>query len=284
VVRRGHLFIAQPPLFKVAKGKKENYVRDEEALDSYLLESSADGTQLQIGERKTYTGLDLRQLSKHVLSFKEHLLHIHKRKDSRVLEAFLSGHWPKEHVFSPEHAQQTVEHVQSYMALYYPEAAPVSVHTEQDTVTPSLIRYRVTATQQGTQKDSLFDRAFFDTAEYRETEKHGSYAMLESHETCVLTFADGSTQSYTRVRDAVEALLEHAKKGLTIQRYKGLGEMNPEQLWETTMNPSNRTLLAVKVEDAVAADSIFTVLMGDQVEPRRDFIEKYALDVRHLDI
>ncbi len=290
ILRRGHLYIAQPPLFRINKGKKEAYLKDEEALDARLLLMGTDKAQLEIEQgaepSRTYKDDELRQLCLKVLAYQRLLRRLDARRDSRLIEAMLQGKGGALLQLSGDALKEEVAHIEAYLERFYPSALPISVQVDADQEHTSG-RLRITSRNQGNARDSVFDTAFFSGADY--TSVNTLHLDLKAFGQGPFTLGmtdnpDDARTTLLRLTDVASTILEEARRGLTIQRYKGLGEMNPDQLWETTMNPANRTLLNVKVDDAVAADAIFTVLMGDQVEPRREFIERFALDVRNLDI
>jgi DNA gyrase subunit B len=287
IVRRGHLFIAQPPLFRINKGKKEAYLKDEEALDARLLLMGTDRARLTIegapGGPQTHQEGPLRDLCLQVLAYQRLLRRLDARRDSRLIEAMLEGQAGSLLKLGTDSLAAEVGRIEAYLKQFYPAALPIAVQVDPDPEHTSG-RLRITSRNQGNARGSVFDTAFFEGPDFVEVNK--LYKALQAYGEGPFTLAmdDTNTTTLLRLTDVASKILEDARRGLTIQRYKGLGEMNPDQLWETTMNPQNRTLLNVKVDDAVAADAIFTVLMGDQVEPRRDFIERFALDVRNLDI
>jgi DNA gyrase subunit B len=284
IVRRGHLFIAQPPLFKINRGKREAYLKDEEALDARLLMMGTEKAQLKLNHRTTgeLENDALRSVCMQVLAYQRLLRRLDARRDARLIEAMLDGAGGDLARLTGDALAHEVTRIEGYLAKHYPDALPLSVQAGVD-MEHHAGRLRIVTRNQGNARESTFDTAFFEGPDFAEVQKvHRALTDLGSAP-YILTM-DQKATSLMRLTDVTTHILEEARRGLSIQRYKGLGEMNPEQLWETTMNPDNRTLLNVKVDDAVAADAIFTVLMGDQVEPRREFIERYALDVRNLDI
>jgi DNA gyrase subunit B len=284
VLRRGHLYIAQPPLFKLSRGKRESYLRDQESLEAQLVMLGTEKTTLapRGGQAQALAPDVLRRLCSQVLAHRQLLSKLDKRRDSRLIEAMLEQPELNASTLQSGQLDGPLELIRSYLATHQPDALPVEARIEPD-AEHNTHRWILTSRNGGSPRESVFDVGFFAGVDYAEVKVSADGLLALGEGPFVLTVND-SVRSMARLSDAVDAMMLEARRGLSIQRYKGLGEMNPEQLWETTMNPGNRTLLAVKADDAVAADAIFTVLMGDQVEPRRDFIERHALDVRNLDI
>jgi DNA gyrase subunit B len=284
LLKRGHLYIAQPPLYKVTRNKKEVYLKDEEALNDHLLTLGTEKVSLLPSDdsRGRFAGEELKDLCRKVLTYERLLAKVDKRRDARLVDALL-----KETHLGLDSLKQTdlsgdFQRLEGFLQRFHPEALPLEVFVEEDREHQSN-RWRMITRRVGTPRESLFHTRFFESADFLELrtlvddfEVLGAAPYLISY--------DEEAVEVPRLKDAVKRILADARQGLSIQRYKGLGEMNPEQLWETTMDPAHRTLLEVKVDDAVEADQMFTVLMGDHVEPRREFIETYALDVRNLDV
>jgi DNA gyrase subunit B len=293
IIKSGHLFIAQPPLFKVNKGRSEVYLKDQAALDRYLVETGLQGRVLETtgGARG---GAELAALVEHALRLKSLMAFVPKRYNAQVVEAMaLTG------AFNPsldaaglgEALNRTVAH----LAMGDPEG-DWSVETRAD---GSVLFKRL---WRGVTDAHEIEQAFLTSAEGRklhslaaqQAEVYGAPARLVKGAAAPVeqeAEEDGEESapivieaSITRPSQLVEAVLAVGRKGLSIARYKGLGEMNAEQLWETTLDPENRILLQVKVEDADVTDEIFTRLMGDVVEPRREFIQQNALNVANLDV
>ncbi|MAY20335.1 MAG: DNA topoisomerase (ATP-hydrolyzing) subunit B [Erythrobacteraceae bacterium] len=297
IVKAGHLFIAQPPLFKVAKGKSEVYVKDQAALDRYLVDAGLQGRVLETsgGAR---SGEDLRALVESALRLKNLIAFVPRRYDRAVIEQMaLSG------ALNPE-----LSDADRLTAL---EAAAARLEASDADA-----KWSVRVLESGTVQVSRLWRGVTDVHEIdgrflTSTEAiklHGLAAPMadayegtarlvkagdaadEDTETVQGEDDDGqevtvaAEDAITRPSQLLDAVLAAGRKGLSIARYKGLGEMNPEQLWETTLDPENRVLLQVKVEDADVTDEIFTRLMGDVVEPRREFIQDNALNVANLDV
>ncbi len=284
LVERGHIYIAQPPLYKVKKGKQEQYLKDDADLDQYLLQTALDNAALYVSaDAPPISGTALETLAQKHTTVMASIRRLAQRHDREVLEKL---------IFMPEvddtllqssaNLQQWLEELtgrinaERGISDQY-EIGPI-LETEDQTKA-----IRVVRKIHGIESETLLPLDFFSTGDYRRLIELG--VQLEG------LIQEGSyikrgerTQEITSFSQALTWLLDEAKRGQHIQRYKGLGEMNPEQLWETTMNPEARRLLRVDIEDAVAADEIFTTLMGDQVEPRRDFIEQNALTVENLDI
>ncbi len=283
LVERGHIYIAQPPLYKVKRGKQETYVKDDVELNALLLRSALDNAALHVNATDPpLTGDALGALAGQFIVVMGIIQRLSRRYDSVVLEQL---------IYQPEVTAERLTD-RDWLASWAQGLERALAATINGGVT---YRVALAATDDGIQGFTL-SRArhgvderteltlrFFESPEYRKLAElgrslrglvsPGAYMVRGEQRREVATF-----------RDAVEWLMAEARRGQTIQRYKGLGEMNPEQLWETTVNPATRRLMQVRIEDAVAADDIFTTLMGDQVEPRREFIERNALTVENLDI
>ena len=283
LIEHSHIYIAQPPLFKVKRGKQEMYVKDEAELDAVLLNSALESASLHVNaSAPPLQGPGLEALARQYTDVQSIIKRWSRRYDARLLEQLIYLPEVRSQDFDrPEWLRgwaaelgQRLNSLDDATRTYGIELLDSAEHGN---------RILVRKTEHGIPGTRYLPREFFDSAEYRQiAELARTLAGLIGEGAYV---ARGSErQEIGSFKEAMKWLFDQARKGQSIQRYKGLGEMNPEQLWETTINPQTRRLMQVKIEDAVAADDIFTTLMGDQVEPRREFIEKNALSVMNLDI
>ena len=282
VVEKGYLYIAQPPLFRVQKGKKESYLKDQEALDEYLLSLATEKAKLFAGEAEI-SGADLKRLAEDALAYRALLARVDRRRDSRIVDAAVQlGDLDLELLKHHEAVKEQVQRIFEKAQKLHPELEVRVARIERDEEHGcDALVYQTTVA--GAPRETRLDFDYLSGAEWGELAAlHAALAEIGPgpHR---LEAAEGQDE-VSDVFAAVEALKRAAAQGQAIQRYKGLGEMNPQQLWETTMDPAARTLLQVRVDDTVEADEVFSILMGDAVEPRREFIERHALDVQNLDI
>jgi len=285
LAENGHLYIAQPPLYKVKKGKTETYLKDDAALENFIFDSMKDGITVTSDGRKTpVKGQALIDFLRKASRFRRILERMGRRhKDAHVVAslALEQGFTPR--VLEDEEALSRIfDTVKAGIERLYPEITPVEFNAEKDPEHGGFA-IRCISKRNGTRFETLIDRNFVSSPEFQELKRLARELVSYGRPPFVVS-TDSSTTELRTYEELLSHLIESGKKGLTIQRYKGLGEMNPEQLWETTMNPEKRILRQVKIEDTVEADEIFTTLMGDHVEPRRNFIEKHALEVSNLDI
>ncbi|MBY0393966.1 MAG: DNA gyrase subunit B, partial [Novosphingobium sp.] len=305
IIREGHLFIAQPPLYKVAKGRSEVYLKDGPALDRYLVEAGLAGRMLETagGAR---SGADLADLVDHALRFRNLRAFAPKRYDPTIIEALaLAG------ALEPEMTAAEREAVLA-AAVRWMDRGEREAKWSAEVGTDG--SYRIARVWRGVTDDHVIEAGFLASAEARKLARlageqaevyesparlvRGSGAAVEPEPEVVAEEQEGEAEvaaapvrpaakegaGITRPSELLAQVLAAGRKGLSISRYKGLGEMNAEQLWETTLDPAQRSLLQVKMEDADVTDEIFTRLMGDVVEPRRDFIQENALNVANLDV
>jgi len=282
LIERGYLFIAQPPLYKVVEKKKELYLQNEESMKNYVLENGVEKVKLVMGDDSPFpaTGNKLLALIKKVMRIEDLIDRFEKEGRDRNVIRILAGDPTltddsfKNDRFLLPIAARTVGVIGVNLANF-------QIDTDQDHGGFKII---FTLQKNGQTHVTPMDREIFRTPQFTEIKSLLAQVSIIGE----APYRDLADEATPVVLESAKALVEHiislGKKGLTVQRYKGLGEMNPEQLWETTMNPEKRTLLQVGVEDAVLADEIFTTLMGDQVEPRRDFIFQNAMHVSNLDI
>ena len=284
LVERGHVYIAQPPLYKVKKGKQERYVKDDRELDAYLLQIAIEGASLHLtADSPAISDLALENLARQFITILaiferlaqhipaealEELVDLPAVNEATLLDEKAIGDWGETLV---ARLNEKSEASISYM---------VSVKADENSNRFGLV---IDKRLHGLTTSSELSGEFFNSADYQTIaqfiEQVGDMFTAESY------ISRGERRrEVQKFSEAYNWLIREARKGLNIQRYKGLGEMNPDQLWETTMDPENRRLLQVRIEDAIAADQVFTTLMGDQVEPRRDFIETNALNVSNLDV
>jgi DNA gyrase subunit B len=278
LVERGHIYIAQPPLFKVKHGKQERYLKDEHELKQYLL-------TLALNEAELYTSANAQALSTDALAevAKQYLLAeaVIEREsriiDSEALHVLLN--YPIELDLS---SQDNAQHSADELVKHYRDIKNIKIQAtyneKQESYVLSIIR-----TQHGVARHTVIDKDFLNSGDYVQIVKtaHMLHGLLG--EGAYIKRGD-HTQPIKEFREAINWILTEVQRGIGIQRYKGLGEMNPDQLWDTTMNPNTRRLLKTQIEDAIGADEIFSTLMGDAVEPRRKFIETNALGARNLDV
>ncbi len=285
LIERGYVYIAQPPLFKVKRGKKEEYIKDEGAMVRYLMRmATADMTVKIVGANDEIEGKELAMSLEKMVDLKRYCERAARRLsgDSHLLNVLLEAFAGRKGVLRKEGATlRTVFQDSDLMAKVEGAMAGAGYKTELSSDEEHGLYEIETTTLAGTHL--AIDWNFASFVEFHKAVE--LYMGLEDKLAAPFIIGENGTKEEIATRDELlEKVLAAAKKDLAIQRYKGLGEMNPEQLWETTMNPEKRTLLEVRIDDAVETESIFTVLMGDHVEPRRKFIEDNALDVRNLDV
>jgi DNA gyrase subunit B len=282
LIERGHIYIAQPPLYKVKKGKQERYVKDEVELNAYLLELALNEASLVTSDGKTIDANELETLAEQYNQSLSAIDVLSRRIDRNVLDQLLDIGVLSEHDLADE-SKVTAWSEELHAALmrnsddgnFYQHRV---IQTEDGRYGVELERWL-----HGNQHKVRLDPSLFSTAEYRTIGKLADQLKGLVGEGAVVKRGE-KEQSVNNFTEVMEWLMKESKRGQAIQRYKGLGEMNPDQLWETTMNQEARRMLQVRIEDAMAADEVFTTLMGDQVEPRRDFIERNALSVSNLDV
>lgn len=284
LIEGGHVFIAQPPLYKVKKGKQERYLKDDTELNEYLLQCSLDGVKLFVSEdAPALSDIAFENILRDYFEAKSILKRLSNRFDSEILNKLMSIG-----MFDPTWRSDS-DQLKSWlrdMQLVISENPPTGIHYHVTSFVGAdgdSVGVKVARRIHGLTTEIRFPPEFFQGADYSRISAIGSEFSDLLGDGAYLSKGDRK-KSFHSVEDMMEWLTSDAKKGQHIQRYKGLGEMNPEQLWETTMDRDARRLLKVNIEDAVAADEVFTTLMGDQVEPRREFIEQNALYVENLDI
>jgi DNA gyrase subunit B len=283
LVENGYVYIAQPPLYKVKRGKKEEYIKDEKLFFSYLMRMGTNDVQITSAGR-TVEGRELSKMLEQTTDYRSYFSRFTRRlqNESKLLEGLLEGFAGKDGVLMKNDIKiRKVFEQEDLMAEVEGKIAAAGYKTElMSDVEHGLWEIEITLAQG---QKILFD---WNMASYVEFQKAVELKKtLEANFPGPFGLGENGASSEIETRELLlEKVTGMAKKDLAIQRYKGLGEMNPEQLWETTMDPEKRTLLQVKIEDMVETDDIFTVLMGDQVEPRRKFIEDNALDVKNLDV
>ncbi|MFO1131005.1 MAG: DNA topoisomerase (ATP-hydrolyzing) subunit B [Hyphomicrobiales bacterium] len=279
VIERGHLFIAQPPLYKVKRGSSEQYLKDSKALEDYLVNTGLENTTLVLADGTERAGQDLRAIVEEALSVRAALDALHSRYPRPLLEqAAIAGVLNPEVLSSAERAADAAAYIARRLDVIADETERGWVGEPTSDGGLSFMRE-----VRGVKEAWMLDGKLIGSADALRLDRKSGHLQEVYERPAKLRRKDGETVIYgpTSLLDAVFAF---GRKGITMQRYKGLGEMNPEQLWETTLDPNVRTLLRVKVSELDEADDIFTKLMGDVVEPRRDFIRENALNVANLDV
>jgi DNA gyrase subunit B len=277
LIDRGHLYIAQPPLYKVKRGKSEQYLKDERAYEEYLIDGGLDDAVLALGSGETRAGRDLKRIVEEAREIRALIDHLHTRYNRTLVEqALIAGAFAAD---LPLAAKQQIA------ATIAERLDILSDETERGwsgEVSPDE-GYVFMREVRGVREAHALDAALLESREARQLHKHARLLQEVYAKPARLRRRDAETGIFAP-RDLLQAVLDTGAKGVSIQRYKGLGEMNAEQLWETTLDKNTRTLLQVKIGEADDADDIFSKLMGDVVEPRRDFIQENALSVANLDV
>jgi DNA gyrase subunit B len=284
IIESGHLFIAQPPLYRVKRGKKQQYLKDEIALEDFLIELAADDVSVQGTGGPVLSGAPLKQVVKKVHQIGRRL-EVFERKgiDPQVMIGLVRQDGLQASTLADEAAiNAIVDRARGYWRVAAPHLEGASVQLEDDRE-HACHRLVILTPTNGASQRHVIDHEVCVSPEFEDVRRLLAEVNAAGDPPFEVRSRD-DVEQLPNLQAAIDRIVASARKGLEIQRYKGLGEMNPTQLWETTMDPAQRTLLQVKVDDAVEADIIFSTLMGDEVEPRRKFIEDNALSVRNLDI
>ncbi len=275
IIEQGHLYIAQPPLFKVGRGKSEVYLKDQTALEDYLVSQGTEGAVLRLPSGEEIAGRDLDRVVQAARVFKRVLDAFPTHYPRHILEqAALAGAFDADGLSDLQGVADNVAKRLDQVAVEYERGWQGRITQDHG--------IRLARVLRGVEEVRTLDGAVLRSGEARKLAQAANATEGTYRDPASLIRKDRE-QTVHGPTDLLEAVLAEGEKGLTLQRYKGLGEMNPDQLWETTLDPEARTLLQVKVEDMVEADDVFTKLMGDVVEPRREFIQENALSVENLD-
>ncbi len=282
IIERGYLYIAQPPLFKVKRGKQEWYVKDEAEMNKYLIEQGASRSSLIIGDKRV-TG---KRLETHVHRLNEFLKYLdtfQRHRQDRVLVKTLALHkrLDADVLSDKEQLEQEMAAIaETYHSFFLSDKDGSMTFKIVEDVSD---RYKVIISPSGEEEPLIVDYDFLTSHNYKELRRYADILATMGFPPYKLEI-DNKQVEIELLAEVVNTIINAGKNGLTIQRYKGLGEMNPDQLWETTMDPERRNLLQVEIGDLEEVENMFTTLMGDQVEPRRQFIEEHATQVKNLDI
>jgi len=283
LIKAGHIYIAQPPLYKVKRGKQETYVKDDSELNRMLLAAALDDAGLHVNAAApALSGPGLEGLARQYMEVQAIVRRWARRYDERLLEQLIympvvtaaefdRADWMR------DWTRDLAQHLNGL------SDSPRSYRVDYRQVDGHPARVTVSKTEHGSVTEKALPKEFFESAEYLRIVELGKTLAGMIGEGAFVTRGE-AREEIGSFKQAMNWMLDQARKGQSIQRYKGLGEMNPEQLWDTTINPATRRLMQVRIEDILASDEIFTTLMGDQVEPRREFIEKNALAVSNLDV
>ncbi|MCH2158134.1 MAG: DNA topoisomerase (ATP-hydrolyzing) subunit B [Oleiphilaceae bacterium] len=284
IIERGHVFIAMPPLYKVKKGKQEQYLKDEKSLEAYLTQTALDGAQLFVNEdAPALTGEALEALVNDYRIASDAISRLSRTYPEKVLKALLKVKGLTSENLKDENEVKTwTDALAENLGIDTSTGTNyvTSVFADQE---KGLFLPKIEAYVHGISTPYIFKSDFFESGSYLAIVKTAE-ALLGLLEDNAFVVKGEKNIPVKDFGSLIDLLMKDAQRGLSIQRYKGLGEMNPDQLWETTMDPDTRRMMKVNIEDAVAADMIFTTLMGDEVEPRRNFIQSNALEVTNLDV
>ncbi len=285
LIENGYIYIAQPPLYKLKKGKQERYVKDDAELNSYLLQVALENAEFCVNKHApAMSGVALEELAKQYILVNDSIQRLARRYPVRVLEKMITMPvFEDEALLNRDRAQSWFNDLQQRLNRDDQIQDKIEIRLENDEGEAGAWEAQLITIRYGMSSKRSLKREFFESGEYQAFKTliqqiqgligEGAYVQRGERRQDVAAF-----------KEVMEWLMEEARRGQHVQRYKGLGEMNPEQLWETTLDTNSRRLLKVQIEDAIGADEIFTTLMGDQVEPRRDFIESNALNALNLDV
>ncbi len=286
LIERGHIYIAQPPLYKIKKGRQERYAKDDDQLNAYLLAYALDSAELFVSaDTPAIRGTALETLAKKYMEVNALIERWSRRYDDRVL---------RQMVYLPTVTAQMMKDPTQIESWVADLATQLSGRDDSAANYTGSVVWRdaeegegfaidMVRQHHGVSRTRRIQKEFFESGEYQRIAGLGNELLGLIGEGAYVKRGE-KQEPVDSFRGAIDWLMEEAKRGQTVQRYKGLGEMNPDQLWDTTVNPETRRLMQVRIDDAFTADEIFTTLMGDHVEPRREFIEKNALLVSNLDI
>ncbi len=285
LIERGHIYIAQPPLYKISKGKQEQYLKDEAAMTEFLTQAALEGSSLHVNaDAPAISGENLEALVAQYRAVMTTIERLSRLYPAEMLEKMI--YMPElrsEHLADAGHMQQWCDQLGARFSLDTRAGSQKYVVSVREDSERHLFLPQVEIIAHGISTVYQFNHDFFQSGEYASIVALGQNLENLIEEGAYMQRGERK-QPISNFAEALDWLMKESRKGYNIQRYKGLGEMNPEQLWETTMNPETRRMLRVTIQDAIAADQIFTTLMGDHVEPRREFIETNALAVANLDI
>jgi len=285
LIERGHIHIAQPPLFRVRKGKTERYLKDEADLAQYLIDLGVENVEVRSEDGKTQvSGAPLKSALKKLSDMENLLTVIEKKKRNRTIACIVAAEPAIDAALLSDdrRLRGVMTLLEGRVKKAAPDLVPITFRYEADAEHGGS-RVAIVSKLNGSSSETLIDREFLELPEFQRLRRLMDDLKTLGDPPFKIVAGDTETDAGS-IGEVHSVIMANARKGLDIQRYKGLGEMNPEQLWETTMNPEKRTLLQVKLDDYAAVEEMFSTLMGDEVEQRRKFIEDNALNVRNLDV
>ncbi len=286
IIERGHVYIAQPPLYRVKKGNQIKYLKDDAALEDYLFKSACEEMKFRTKSR-VYQKEEFEKVLKKLMHYSKIINRLEARgADSVLIKELVNTVNISPQLLDRKKEDKLLRLLKSLREIInrnHPEISSLEFYLKPDTSSETHNRLLLKSQRNGAPRTTEIDIHFLNSPDFKELQKYSQELEEIGNPPYSLEVEDKSIP-VNSLNDVLPSVLEYARKGKDIQRYKGLGEMNPEQLWETTMRPDTRVLLQVKIESAMEADQMFTILMGDNVEPRREFIEQHALEVRNLDI
>ncbi|MDA8793530.1 DNA topoisomerase (ATP-hydrolyzing) subunit B [Bacteriovoracaceae bacterium] len=286
IIERGHLYIAQPPLYKYKRGKSEKYIKDNNELEDFLVSHAVNSIEVNVGG-ETLSSDEMKKLIKKFKTFDSAISTYDRYFDRDLIRFLIESRLIRPENFDTQDGlDDLIAKVQEHFKANNDEEDPKSFEFEviKDTYNESIFRLKVKLKTSLKRRTFYLTKSFIESSEWFDLLNYYEAIETQINQEFHITIKDKEEIECKNLREFSEKIINLGKSGAYIQRYKGLGEMNPEQLWETTMSPENRTLMQVKIEDSIEADQVFSILMGDEVAPRREFVEKNALNVKNLDV